>query len=145
MSELSDAVTNVAQPAAPSIWRADTATLTLRVFILACAIAGVMTTMDGLRNAWSSGVPARFGQLQHELWAVTPYLLLAGSSLLRVSRRSLTTLLVTTLLAWFMSTGYSNLDQMELGIGIIPAIQLAFIGGALIVMFTFWLLRKDSH
>ena len=144
MSDYSDAVSHLAQPSARSAWIADTAALTLRVFILVAAIAGVLTTYAGLQDAWSSGVPARFGHLQHEIWAMTPYLLLVGIAVTRVSKRSLTTLLVTTLLAWFMSTGYSNLDQMDLGIGVIPLIQLAFIGGALLIMFTFWLLRGNQ-
>jgi hypothetical protein len=79
--------------------------------------------------------------MQYQIWGLTPYVLLFAFAMLRVSKRSLATILVTALLAWFMSTGYSNLDRMELGVGVIPMIQLVFIAGALIVMFTFWLLR----
>ncbi len=143
MSQISDAV-STPQPVARSAWLADPATLTLRVFICACAIGGLATTLSGLRDAFSSGIPMRFGQLEYQVWGSLPYLVLVTIALTRVSQRSLATLLVTTLLAWFMSTGYSNLDQMDLGIGVIPLVQLAFIFGALMVMSTYWLLGKDT-
>lgn len=145
MSEISEAVSTAAQPAPRSALLGDTATLTLRVFTLACAAGGITTTLGGLQDAFASGVALRYAQMNYQLWSVVPYLLLVAIAMLRVSRRSLATLLVTTLLAWFMSTGYGNLDQMELAIGVIPLIQLAFIGGALMVMFTFWLLRQGTR
>jgi hypothetical protein len=76
------------------------------------------------------------------MWALTPYALLVLISLFRISKRSLCTLLVTTLLTWFMSTGYRDREEMGLVLMAIPLIQLAFVAGALVVMFTFWLLRK---
>lgn len=142
MSELTEAVSDRA--VAVSSWRSDTTALTLRALIWACAVAGVITTIDGLQQAWAQGVPAdgSFGRIPQEIWGITPYVLLVVISMLHVSKRSLSTLLVTTLLAWFMSTGYGNLDEMGLVVMVIPMIQLAFVAGALGVMFTFWLLRR---
>jgi lysylphosphatidylglycerol synthetase-like protein (DUF2156 family) len=116
----------------------------LRSLVVVCAIAGTITTILGLQEAWRNGLQTggRFGKIPQEIWAVLPYVLLTVISLFRISKRSLSTLLVTTLLAWFMSTGYQNLDQMDLVAMAIPLIQLAFVAGALAVMFTFWLLRK---
>lgn len=147
MSEPTNSASNVAQAVSRSAWRSDTAALTLRVFILACAVAGATTTLTGLQQAWGNGAPASgwFNPLMQQIWGVTPYFLLLALSLRRVSKRSLATLLVTTLLAWFMSTGYHDLDELDLGAGVIPLIQLAFIAGALVVMFTFWLLRRDTR
>ena len=75
-------------------------------------------------------------------WGVTPFIVLVLIAMFPISKRSLTTVLVTTLLAWFMSTGYWNLDEMGLMVLVIPFIQLVFVLGALGVMFTFWVLRK---
>ena len=144
MSEMSDAVSDVPHPVPRTARRMDTATITLRTLVIVCAIAGVITTLRGLQAAWSADAPTagRFGPLPQAVWALSPYALLLMISLFRISRRSLATVLVTTLLAWFMSTGYRDLDEMGLVAMAIPLIQLAFIGGALGVMFTFWLLRK---
>jgi hypothetical protein len=144
MSEMSDIVSDVPHPVPRTTRRMDSATIMLRTLVVVCAVAGVITTINGLQEAWREGlVPGgRFGRLPQELWAVSPYFFLVLISLFRISKRSLATLLVTTLLAWFMSTGYRNLDEMGLVAMAIPLIQLAFVVGALAVMFTFWLLRK---
>jgi hypothetical protein len=144
VSEMSDVVSDVPQPVPRTARRTDTATITLRSLVLVCAVAGTITTILGLEEAWRNGLPTggRFGKIPQEIWAVLPYVILTAISLFRISKRSLSTLLVTTLLAWFMSTGYQNLDQMDLVAMAIPLIQLAFVAGALAVMFTFWLLRK---
>ncbi len=146
MSEMSDIVSDVPQPVPKTSRRSDTASITLRSLVIVTAVAGVITTINGLQVAWAEGLPTggRFGKIPQETWAVLPYVLLAGISLFHLSKRSLTTLLVTTLLAWFMSTGYRNLDEMDLVAMAIPLIQLAFVAGALGVMFTFWLLRKRN-
>jgi hypothetical protein len=144
VSEMSDVVSDVPHPVPRTVRRTDTATITLRSLVVVCAIAGTITTILGLQEAWRNGLQTggRFGKIPQEIWAVLPYVLLTVISLFRISKRSLSTLLVTTLLAWFMSTGYRNLDQMDLVAMAIPLIQLAFVAGALAVMFTFWLLRK---
>ena len=144
MSEMSDIVSDVPHPVPRTARRMDTATIMLRTLIIVCAAAGVITTVNGLQEAWRAGLPSggRFGRLPQEIWALSPYVFLVMISLFRISKRSLATLLVTTLLAWFMSTGYRNLDEMGLVAMAIPLIQLAFVVGALGVMFTFWLLRK---
>jgi hypothetical protein len=140
---MSDIVSDAPHPVPRSARRMDTATITLRILVAACAIAGSITTVSGLREAWANGLPTgRFGRFPQEVWALSPYVLLIVISLFPVSKRSLATLVVTTLLAWFMSTGYENLDEMGLVAMAIPLIQIAFVGGALAVMFTFWLLRK---
>ena len=118
--------------------------LALRIIIVICAALGIWTTWGGLRDAWSHGASAEgdWGVVVQRTWGVTPYVVLVLISMFPLSKRSLTTVLVTTLLAWFMSTGYWNLDEMGLMVLVIPFIQLVFILGALGVIFTFWLLRK---
>ena len=143
MSDTSDLVSDVPQPVPRTARRMDSATISLRILIVACAVAGVFTTINGLTAAWEDGLPTgRFGKIPQEIWAGSPYVFLVLISLFRISKRSLATLLVTTLLCWFMSTGYGNLEEMGLIAMAIPLIQLAFVFGALGVMFTFWLLRK---
>ena len=144
MSERSDLVSDVPHPVPRTGRRTDTAIITLRALVIICATAGVITTISGLEAAWDAGAlgAGRLGRRPQQLWAILPYAILVMISLFRISRRSLSTLVVTTLLAWFMSTGYRNLDQMGLVAMAIPLIQIAFVGGALAVMFTFWLLRK---
>ncbi len=144
MSELSDIVSDEPRAVPRTAWRSDPAALTLRLLIIVGAVFGVTTTLRGLRDAWSHGatVEGDWGAIVQQAWGVTPYVLLVLISLFPVSKRSLSTLLVTSLLAWFMSTGYWHLDEMGLMVLVIPFIQLVFIMGAMGVMFTFWLLRK---
>jgi hypothetical protein len=144
VSELSEAVSDHPRPVPRTSWRSDPVRLALRIVIAICAAFGIWTTWGGLRDAWSHGVPVQgdWSVVVQRTWGVTPYVVLVLISLFPLTRRSLTTVLVTTLLAWFMSTGYWNLDEMGLMVLVIPFIQLVFILGALGVMFTFWLLRK---
>jgi hypothetical protein len=144
VSELSNAVSDQPRPVPRTTWRNDPARLALRIVIAICAVLGVWTTWGGLRDAWSHGAPVEgdWSVVVQRTWGVTPYIVLVLISMFPLSKRSLTTVLVTTLLAWFMSTGYWNLDEMGLMVLVIPFVQLVFILGALGVMFTFWLLRK---
>jgi hypothetical protein len=147
MSELSDIVSDEPKAVPGAAWRSDPAAVMLRVLIIVLAIFGVNTTLRGLRDAWSHGasVSGDWGAIAQQMWGVTPYVLLVLISMFRISKRSLSTLLITTLLAWFMSTGYWHLDEMGLMVLVIPFIQLVFIMGAMGVMFTFWLLRKRKN
>ena len=141
MSEISDLVSD--QPS-PVVRRAtDLKAVALRAVILVAVLAGGVETIMGLHDAWDQGVPADppFGQSMQHAWALLPFVLLVVLAALRVSKRSLATVLVTALLCWFMSTGYFNFEEMGIGVLAIPLIQLVFIVGAIIVMFTFWLLR----
>lgn len=144
MSELFEAVSDQARPVPRTTWRNDPARFAIRAAIVICAALGIWTTWGGLRDAWSHGVAVEgdWSVVVQRTWGVTPYVVLVLIAMFPLSRRSLTTVLVTTLLAWFMSTGYWNLDEMGLMVLVIPFIQLVFILGALGVMFTFWLLRK---
>lgn len=141
MSELAETVSD--QPTPVQSRPRDWAALALRVVILAVVIAGASTTYRGLHDAWDHGVPTdgRFGWFTQELWGFLPYGLIVLIAAFKISKRSLATLLVTSLLAWFMSTDYWNLDEMGMVVFIIPFIQLIFVAAALVVMFTFWLLR----
>ena len=143
MSELSDIVSDQPIPVTRIGWASDKKALVLRVLILLTAVAGGFETLRGLRNAWQNGVEAggALGAVQ-QVWGLFPYGLLLLIAAFRVSKRSLVTLQVAALLCWFMSTGYFNLDEMEMAVFVIPFIQLTFVAGALAVMFTFWLLRK---
>jgi hypothetical protein len=104
----------------------------------------VTATIRGIHAAWLTGAPhdGRWANIVQQAWGVTPFILLVLISLFPISKRSLTTILVTTLLAWFMSTGYWSLEEMGLMVLVIPFIQIVFILGALSVMFTFWVLRR---
>jgi hypothetical protein len=144
VSELSDIVSDQPVPVTKSRWTSDKKALVLRVLILGAAIAGSVETIEGLRFAWDHGVShdGLFETLAQEIWGVFPYAVLIGIAAFRVSKRSLLTLFVATLLCWFMSTIYFDLEDLGLAVLVIPFIQLTFILGALSVMFTFWLLRK---
>ena len=144
MGEPSDTVSNQPIPVARTAWRSDPPTLALRLAIVLCVIGGMSTTIRGIHAAWQTGVPHEgpWAGLAQQAWGVTPFIVLLLISLFRISKRSLATVLVTTLLAWFMSTGYWSLEEMGLMVLVIPFIQIVFILGGLAVMFTFWLLRK---
>jgi hypothetical protein len=144
VADLSEVVSDHARPVPRSTWRSDPARFALRAVIVLCAIFGIWTTWGGLRDAWSHGSPTQgdWSIVVQRSWGVTPYAVLILIAMFPLSKRSLTVVLVTTLLAWFMSTGYWNLDEMGLMVLVIPFIQLMFILGALGVIFTFWLLRK---
>lgn len=147
VGELSDTVSDQARPVPRTSWRSDPSTVALRLSIILCALGGVSTTIRGVRAAWSTGVPHEglWAEVVQQTWGVTPFVLLVLISLFPISKRSLATVLVTTLLAWFMSTGYWSLEEMGLMVLVIPFIQIVFILGGLSVMFTFWLLRKRNH
>jgi hypothetical protein len=144
VSDLSDTVSDQARPVPRTSWRSDPMKLALRSVIIVGAALGVWTTWGGLRDAWSHGAPLEndWSMVVQRAWGVTPFIVLVLIAMFPISKRSLTTVLVTTLLAWFMSTGYWNLDEMGLMVLVIPFVQLVFVLGALGVMFTFWLLRK---
>ena len=144
MNELSGSVTDQPRAVPAESWRSDTATIVLRISVLLCAAGGVIATIRGIHAAWQNGVAHEgpWTGLVQQAWGITPFVALVLISLFPISKRSLTTVLVTTLLAWFMSTGYWSLEEMGLMVLVIPFIQIAFIVGALCVMFTFWLLRK---
>ena len=138
MSEISDLVSDQPTPVAQRT--TDVKAVLLRIAIALALIAGASETISGLHNAWERGASAE-GSLLQQAWGLLPYALLLVIATFRISKRSLCTLMVTALLCVFMSTGYFSLDEMGMGINAIPLIQLAFIVGALVVMFTFWLLR----
>ena len=144
MSDLSETVSDQARPVPRTSWRNEPIKLALRFVIVVGAALGIWTTWGGLRDAWSHGSPAEsdWSMVVQRTWGVTPFIVLVLIAMFPISKRSLTTILVTTLLAWFMSTGYWNLDEMGLMVLVIPFIQLVFVLGALGVMFTFWVLRK---
>ena len=144
MSELSDIVSDEPVPVTKQRWAADKKALVLRALVVAAAVAGAIESVRGLMFAWDHGVSheGRIETLAQEVWGVFPYVVLVLIAMLRISKRSLITLLVTTLLCWFMSTIYFDLEEVGLAVLVIPFIQLTFILGALAVMFTFWLLRK---
>lgn len=144
MSDLSETVSDQARPVPRTSWRSDPIKLALRFVIVVGAALGIWTTWGGLRDAWSHGAPLEsdWSMIVQRTWGVTPFIVLVLIAMFPISKRSLTTVLVTTLLAWFMSTGYWNLDEMGLMVLVIPFIQLVFVLGALGVMFTFWVLRK---
>jgi hypothetical protein len=144
VAELSEAVSDHPRPVPRTSWRSDPIALALRCVIVLCAVLGMWTTWGGLRDAWSHGAPleSEWSVWVQRTWGLTPFTVLILIALFPISKRSLSTVLVTTLLAWFMSTGYWNLDEMGLMVLVIPFVQLVFIMGALGVMFTFWLLRK---
>jgi hypothetical protein len=145
VTEISDLVSD--QPTPVVRHATDLKAAVLRAFILLVLIAGAYETIIGLRAAWKEGVAAdlALGRTAQQAWGLSPFVALLALSAFRVSKRSLATLLVTSLLCWFMSTGYFNLSEMGMGVLTIPFIQFAFIGGALIVMFTFWLLRTRPN
>jgi hypothetical protein len=142
--ELSDLVSDRPVPVRERSWTNDKKALLLRALILLAVIAGVIETLLGLRDAWAQGANVRstLDAVAQQAWALLPFALVLFIAAFRISKRSLITLLVTSLLCWFMSTGYFNLDEMGIVLYIIPFVQLTFIAGALAVMFTFWLLRK---
>ena len=144
MNDLSESVTDQPRAVPATAWRSDPATVVLRVSVLLCAAGGVAATIRGIHAAWQNGVAhdGPWTGLVQQAWGITPFILLVLISLFPISKRSLATILVTTLLAWFMSTGYWSLDEMGLMVLVIPFLQIVFILGALSVMFTFWLLRK---
>ena len=144
MSDLSETVSDQARPVPRTSWRSDPIKLALRFVIVVGAALGIWTTWGGLHDAWSHGAPheSDWSMIVQRTWGVTPFIVLVLIAMFPISKRSLTTVLVTTLLAWFMSTGYWNLDEMGLMVLVIPFIQLVFVLGALGVMFTFWVLRK---
>ena len=144
MSELSDIVSDEPVPVRQARWTGDKKALLLRLVIFAAVIAGSIETIQGLRYAWDHGVShdGKFETLAQEVWGVFPYAILLGMAAFRISKRSLVTIFVATLLCWFMSTIYFDLEELGLAVLVIPFIQLTFILGALAVMFTFWLLRR---
>src|SRR5688500_7074240 len=101
MSELSDIVSDEPKAVPRSAWRSDPAAITLRIIIVLLAVLGVNTTLRGLRDAWSHGanVSGDWGAIVQQTWGITPYVLLVLISLFPISKRSLSTLVVTTLLA----------------------------------------------
>ena len=144
MSELSDIVSDEPVPVTKPRWTGDKKALLLRLVILAGVVTGSIETIRGLRYAWDHGVShdGLFETLAQEVWGVFPYAVLLMMAAFRISKRSLVTILVATLLCWFMSSIYFDLDELGIAVLVIPFIQLTFILGALAVMFTFWLLRK---
>lgn len=141
MSEIAGTVSDQPTPvqARPRDWGA----LVLRILILGAVLSGAHTTYRGLHDAWDHGVPTdgRFNWFTQEAWGFLPYGLIIVIAAFKISKRSLMTLLVTALLAWFMSTDFWNLDEMGMVVFVIPFIQMVFVAAALVVMFTFWLLR----
>src|SRR5688500_5536861 len=144
MTELSDVVSDEAVPVRQRGWADDKMGLALRGLVLLTVAGGVTETLIGLRDAWSHGAPVhgQVGAVTQQIWAVLPYALILLISALRISKRSLITVLVAALLCSFMSSIYFELDELGMVLYVIPFVQLTFVAGALAVMFTFWLLRK---